>query len=219
MIHPSVEVRVLEGSLGRGVVATTPIPKGTLTWVRDATDAVVPLNQLNALPAPLQVAWHRYGWVRSETHGCLCGDAARYVNHSCHPNAQSITSEAMVALRRIEPGEQLTENYAFLNRKFDFRCECTSPWCRGRVAYDDDESDSLRQQVREALAYVLQVSQPLWYQLGAAERAHLVELARGHRPVAPLSSLRLHPPIVLERYLAAPVLLERASMRIDGPKL
>jgi SET domain-containing protein len=61
---------------------------------------------------------------------------ARYINHSCRPNAEPVVRKGrivLVALRSIAPGEEITYNYG--RDYFDFfikksGCQCTS--CRGK---------------------------------------------------------------------------------------
>ena len=38
MIHPNTELRFINKEVGYGVVATKPIPAGTITWVLDKLD-------------------------------------------------------------------------------------------------------------------------------------------------------------------------------------
>jgi uncharacterized protein len=64
---------------------------------------------------------------------------ARYVNHSCRPNAEPITRNGgivIVALRRIEPEEEITYDYGSDYRAYFFkgrrRCLCQA--CRERSA-------------------------------------------------------------------------------------
>jgi hypothetical protein len=63
---------------------------------------------------------------------------ARYINHSCRPNAKPMVRNGrivIVALRRIEPGQEITYNYG--RDYFDYLlgnggCHCSK--CRGRRA-------------------------------------------------------------------------------------
>lgn len=58
-------------------------------------------------------------------------------NHSCEPNAGFNSSVTMVAIRDIEPGEELLMNYAFMESRFEaFDCHCGSPACRKIVDSD-----------------------------------------------------------------------------------
>jgi SET domain-containing protein len=60
---------------------------------------------------------------------------ARYINHACRPNAKSVKRNGgivIVALRRIEPGEEITYDYGqdYLDLFFKQGCRCAS--CRAK---------------------------------------------------------------------------------------
>jgi SET domain-containing protein len=63
---------------------------------------------------------------------------ARYINHSCRPNAQPIGRKGgivIVALRRIEPGEEITYDYGREYLKYFIEtggCRCAA--CRKKRA-------------------------------------------------------------------------------------
>lgn len=63
---------------------------------------------------------------------------ARYINHSCRPNARPVGRRCgivFVALRRIEPGEEITFNYGREYFRYFVRnggCRCMP--CRARAA-------------------------------------------------------------------------------------
>ena len=71
------------------------------------------------------------------------GNAARYINHSCDPNceARQVGSRVfIVALRAIEPGEELTYDYRLQiergapnARRRLYACRCGSARCRGTM--------------------------------------------------------------------------------------
>lgn len=69
----------------------------------------------------------------------LCGNAARYINHSCAPNCFSKTvmrgNRNIVAIyskRRIQRGEELSYDYKFpLDDADRVRCGCGADQCRG----------------------------------------------------------------------------------------
>jgi hypothetical protein len=66
-------------------------------------------------------------------------EPADFVNHSCNPNAGLSGQIALVAMRDIVPGEEITFDYAMSDSSsFDeFDCACGAPTCRGRVSGDD----------------------------------------------------------------------------------
>lgn len=55
----------------------------------------------------------------------------RYMNHSCEPNTQ-VVGKSDVAIRDIEPGEEITSDYMDLETE-NFVCQCGSQNCRSRV--------------------------------------------------------------------------------------
>jgi uncharacterized protein len=58
---------------------------------------------------------------------------ARFVNHSCNPNARG-TETHDVAIRAIEPGEEMTVDYvAEQIPGLRLVCNCGAPNCRGFV--------------------------------------------------------------------------------------
>jgi SET domain-containing protein len=63
---------------------------------------------------------------------------ARYINHSCRPNAKPVTRKGgivIVALRRIEPEEEITYDYGGEYRDYFFKggdCRCLP--CRQKAA-------------------------------------------------------------------------------------
>ncbi len=61
-----------------------------------------------------------------------------YNNHSCDPNCGMRGEITFVAIRDIEPGEELTIDYAFIdNEDYTFACHCGSKYCRKMVTgYD-----------------------------------------------------------------------------------
>jgi uncharacterized protein len=74
--------------------------------------------------------WTIDGWPR--------WNVARYINHSCEPNAKPVGRNGgivIVALRRIEPGEEITYNYGRDYLKYFFEnggCRCAA--CRRKRA-------------------------------------------------------------------------------------
>jgi uncharacterized protein len=73
------------------------------------------------------------------------GNAARFINHTCGPNCESVTHNRRVfieAIRTIEPGEELAYDYQIEWDPADppdvdqiFACRCGSPGCRGTMLW------------------------------------------------------------------------------------
>ena len=76
-------------------------------------------------------------WVIDAAVG---GNEARFINHSCEPNCQIVVSRGRVfieALRDIDPGEELSYDYAYERETGDdavaetrFPCRCGAVDCR-----------------------------------------------------------------------------------------
>ncbi|MBV6395585.1 MAG: hypothetical protein HFACDABA_01163 [Anaerolineales bacterium] len=69
----------------------------------------------------------------------LSGDPADCFNHSCDPNAGLSGATALIAMRDIAAGEEITFDYAMCDdTDYDeFDCNCGQPHCRGRVTGAD----------------------------------------------------------------------------------
>jgi uncharacterized protein len=164
MIHPDTELRFIHPEIGFGVVATRLIPKGTITWAQDVLDQVFTASRLGSLDCLFQETLHKYSFINGRAEYVLCWDLARYVNLSCHPTFLSAGYNFDMAVRDIQPGEELTDDYATLNLEGGFDCHCRVQRCRTTVSRDDiyhqaDRWDSI---VHEAFPLIEKVPQPLW---------------------------------------------------------
>ncbi len=73
------------------------------------------------------------------------GSEARFINHSCRPNCESVIEKRRVfieAIRTIEPGEEMTYDYQIKREDDDppgidevFACRCGFPECRGTMLW------------------------------------------------------------------------------------
>ena len=188
MLHPNTELRYLGPEIGSGVIATAPIPKGTITWVQDQLDQVIDVigNQtFRAYPPVLE----RYSFRNKDGFYVLCWDYARFVNHHCEANCLSPGMDFEIAIRDIEAGEELTNDYGSLNLEFTMECMCGSPRCRKRTEPQDFPrlSQGWDQSLRAAFPFIDRVDQPLWSYLEAPN--FVKECLEGR---APTPSIREH---------------------------
>jgi SET domain-containing protein len=139
-VPPLLEVR-RSGVHGRGVYAREFIAKGTRiieytgerVSERDAPDDE---NDPHTFYFGLE-----NGDVIDPERGD--GNEARWINHSCDPNCESIEENGGIfiyALRNIEPGEELLYDYSLeidepITRKSkkQYECLCGSSDCRGTM--------------------------------------------------------------------------------------
>ena len=115
MIHPDTELQFINDKIGYGVVATKLIPKGTITWALDKLDRIFSPDEVRKLDPLYQAVLDKYTYRNSEGNHILCWDNARFVNHSSKSNCLTTAYEFEIAIRDIYPGEELTDDYGYLN--------------------------------------------------------------------------------------------------------
>lgn len=108
--QPSLDrVAVKRSSAGLGLFAKTPFKKGELVieyWGKIITDEEA------------EKKGGKYLFDLDDTPYTIDGtpyeNTARYINHSCKPNCEPIQDDKRIfihAIRKIEPGEELTYDY------------------------------------------------------------------------------------------------------------
>lgn len=85
-------------------------------------------------------------------------EPADYVNHSCEPNAGIKGQIAVVAMRDIEPGEEICFDYAMTDATpyDEFNCACGSAQCRGLVTGRDWARPELQARYEGWFSYYVQ---------------------------------------------------------------
>lgn len=164
MIHPDTELLFVSKTIGYGVFATRFIPRGTITWVRDDLDQTFTCDQVAGMGEPYQKVLEKYSFVDAKGRMVLCWDHSRYINHSCEANCLSAGYDFEIAIRDIQPGDELTDDYGSLNLRTPFLCACESRYCRNTIAPDDMEQLAIRWDASVRLVFPLipQLAQPLW---------------------------------------------------------
>jgi hypothetical protein len=136
MIHPKTELRYISNEIGYGVVATEFIPAGTITWVLDKLDREFSPTDFQSMDPIYQNILDTYTFRNNKGNFVLCWDNGRYVNHSFNSNCLSTAYDFEVAIRDIHPGEQLTDDYGYLNIPQSFRG--VDEGTRRKIVYPDD---------------------------------------------------------------------------------
>jgi hypothetical protein len=164
MLHPHTRLEFISDQIGYGVVATQLIPRGTITWARDDLDQTFSAAQVKGMAPIYHEHITKYSFVDAKGDFVLCWDLARYLNHSCDPSCRSAGYDFELAVRDIQPGEQLTDDYGSLNIEYDFTCFCAVPRCSKKILPGDlvryaDEWDRI---VALPFRLIATVPQPLW---------------------------------------------------------
>lgn len=109
-----LEVRAQAGK-GRGVFATAGFAAGAI--IETAPIILIPADQwLHLEPTVLALYIFNFGPTAAEEHAAIALGYGSLYNHSYTPNAKYIKSWdeqviRFVALREIQPGEEITVNY------------------------------------------------------------------------------------------------------------
>jgi uncharacterized protein len=119
---------------GIGLFADETIAGGTLIWkFNRLIDLIFTEEQIEelALHAREQIKKYSYRDIHSELY-VLCGDDARFFNHSENPNCldtyESSEKEGITfASRHIAAGEELTCDYGLFDLDFDSRLYASPP--------------------------------------------------------------------------------------------
>ncbi len=107
----------LSGIHGIGLFAAERIPKGTVVWrLSPVIDVQLTAEQIARLDPASRDQIEKYTYL-DHVLGTyvLCGDDARFFNHSHAPNCLDFPDErggTTVAARDIAKGEELTSDYA-----------------------------------------------------------------------------------------------------------
>ncbi len=162
MMHPATELRFIDEEIGYGIVATQDIPRGTITWVQDELDQIFVPAQVSAMSKTAQEMINKFSFRNNKGNFVLCWDLSKYVNHSFRSNCISTAYDFEIAVRDISAGEELTDDYGYLNVTEAFlpREEHTPR----KAVYPDDLLNYHRdwdQQLEQAFRDLEQVPQPL----------------------------------------------------------
>ncbi|MBS1526683.1 MAG: SET domain-containing protein [Bacteroidetes bacterium] len=102
---------------GIGLFAGQFIPKGSVYWIRDLNfDREFSPDELEALQEPGRTYIQKHGFLQSDGKWYLCGDNARFSNHSDQPNSINQFDDHQriikcVAAIDICEGEEITCDY------------------------------------------------------------------------------------------------------------
>lgn len=162
MIHPYTELRFISNEIGYGVVATEFIPAGTITWVQDKLDREFSPLDFQAMEPIYQTILDTYTFRNNQGNFILCWDNGRYVNHSFNSNCLTTAYNFEIAVRDIHVGEQLTDDYGYLNIPSPFRG--VDEGTRRKIVYPNDLQKYYKvwdKKIQGVFGKIIQLDQPL----------------------------------------------------------
>jgi hypothetical protein len=132
---------------GLGVFATQRIPKGTRI-IEYLGERVSHAEADRRYADKEEHDSHTFLFIvdaRTVIDAGVDGNEARFVNHACQPNCESVIENRRVyieAIRTIAPGEELTYDYQIQREADDppdvdtvFACRCGAKRCRGSMLW------------------------------------------------------------------------------------
>lgn len=80
-----------------------------------------------------------------------------YSNHACEPNIGIQGQIVFIAMRDIEPGEELTHDWATTDDlDYVMTCHCRRPGCRGTITGKDWQQPALQKKYRGWFSWFIQ---------------------------------------------------------------
>jgi len=143
---------------GSGLFAIAPVAKGEVVCVKGGH--IFDRATLHSMPdwyraAEIQIAENLFIGPLSEAERV---GSMIFSNHSCAPNIGVLGQIVFVAMRDIEPGEELTHDWAMTDDDdFEMECKCRSPGCRQIITGQDWRRQDLQQKYRGYIsAYLME---------------------------------------------------------------
>jgi uncharacterized protein len=153
-LHPDlIEIRSSPVH-GKGAFAVAPISKGTrlIEYVGERVSHKEADRRYESKDANDNHTFLFIVDTRTVIDAGVDGNDARFFNHSCDPNCESVIENGRVyieAIRDAAPGEELTYDYQIQREEDDppdvdeiFACRCGSPQCRGTMLWPPERKST-----------------------------------------------------------------------------
>lgn len=194
MMHPDTRLEWISDTIGFGVVATKPIPKGTITWVQDELDRVFKPEEPEDFNPIARDQLEKYSFRNSRGEHILCWDISKFVNHSFKSNCLSTSYNFEVAIRDIAVGEELTDDYGYLNLSESFTPE--DEGVERKVVKPDDTLNLYKEWDKTLISLfplIENLEQPLFELLSEKSRKEIREVAAGKKEMLSTKNLYFQP--------------------------
>lgn len=195
MIHPHTRLQFINEEMGYGVFSTQFLPKGTITYVKDSLELEIAPEAFDHYSPEMQEVIEKYSYIDEKGVRIVSWDFAKYVNHCCNCNTMSTGYGFEIAIRDIQPGEQITDEYGIFNISREMELQCHHNNCRRRLSPGDFEKYYRQwdEQLRSALSLLLAVDQPLLPIIGPQAQEDCMAYLRGKAPYRSVYNLKYFP--------------------------
>lgn len=142
---------------GRGLFAREPIRAGEVVAIKggyifDAATWRALEQELGSAEIPVADGFYVAPSSPAEREGAMI-----FTNHSCDPNIYIAGQIVFVALRDVQPGEELTHDWATTDdEEYEMQCNCGASNCRGTITGKDWRREDLQRRYRGRFAWHLQ---------------------------------------------------------------
>lgn len=134
---------------GRGLFAQEPIAKGETVSVRNGHIVRRDIEPEITKPDSYWGYPISDEFVLAPLNAEEVEDIMMFLNHSCAPNIGILGQILFVAMRDIEPDEELTIDYAMFGAdSVPMQCACRSVDCRGQITSTDWTDVSLQERYK-----------------------------------------------------------------------
>ncbi len=131
---------------GKGVFATEKIMRNEIVAIK--AGHIVTAKQLSTIkPPPGDYALQIHdGFYITPVSADEVDAMTVFINHSCDPNTGFAGQIIYVAMRDIEPDEEICHDYAMeRSDNYSLVCNCQSPYCRHVISGDDWKNAELQE--------------------------------------------------------------------------
>jgi len=181
MIHPKTTLKWINDEIGYGVFATEFIPKGSIVYTKDPFEILLSPEMYTNLEVPFREMADKYSYIDENGVRIISWDIARYVNHRCDCNTMSTGYGFEIAIKDIQEGDEITDEYGMFNLDIEMSVSCGCYNCRGTITGEDiflyhKEWD---EKVSDALMSFTAVEQPLLKYVDAETYGELMKYING----------------------------------------
>ena len=193
-MHPHTKISFINDEIGIGVTATQFIPKGTITWVQDDLDGVYTADEIENMNPVLQELMDKFSFRNNQGEFILCWDLSKYVNHSFKSNCLSTAYNFEIAIRDIQIGEELTDDYGYLNVLQPFKA--ANEGTDREVVYPDDVLNNYKKwdkALETVFPHIFKINQPMLNLISEEMKEEIKKVANGEKEMTSTRSLYFDP--------------------------
>lgn len=193
MIHPNTELKYINDIVGYGVFASQDITEGTIVYVKDSLELVISPTDYLMHSQEVKGMIDKYSYMDQNGDRIVSWDFAKYVNHCCNCNTISTGYGFEIAIRDIQKGEQITDEYGIFNLENEMTVICGEQGCRKTLKPDDFEKyyQTWDAKIMKSMSRLFEVEQPLIAFIDAETRTQLDQFFENPDAYKSVYSLKL----------------------------